>query len=429
MIKRVLGTLCLVATSVCGVNKDEQAVFGKWRAWQLVFDDRPLVVDGYARSRAFRGACSAYLHHKRGLFKPVQAAIADLFLLDQRGRVVGHTKQFEQLRQSMEYDPGQLLHLLAQSSMISAVQHMHECRAPVQETIDLYNAFFRLLLWQDGVKETKEAMFALANRLFEYCYGKGFSTFSGYLNNQTNQQPARAVLSVMWQQLVGEGWRHWHSACLDRLVEAASKHKEIVYIAGGNDVLQLLRALLGEQVPHFTLRIIDPMLDSQEPYYAEQHTWMLAGDGPDHGVGDSIAMRVAGKRVLLTRSSYQQDGTFTAKLSTGQTHELAHSTTTWCVTDGKHVERGQVIFERRFCRQQDFAGGRSRVLLLSFNEMYYVALDSQHGGWGIDLAKLARGLQIQVKQLRKPVSRQTLMNLREAEKAKCDFIYLGSCPT
>ena len=64
---------------------------------------------------------------------------------------------------------------------------------------------------------------------------------------------------------------------------------------------------------------------------------------------------------------------------------------------------------------------------MSFNEMYHVDIDEASGGWGIDVATLPHDLTMLVKQLRKPVTKEVLSNIRKAEKAPCFFMFLGSC--
>lgn len=380
MIKLVLGTVCLVVITAYGETKTESQVFNKWRAWQEIY--------------------------------------ADCILLAKPGS----------LASKIDKDTGDFFKQLEKKSFCSNAKNIRESGMPVEPVIDSYNTFVRHLLVPLSLKHALEQiMFAAANRFFESCYDYDFKQYKKYLYHTKKHQLVRLAQSVIWQQLVGFGWRNWHQAALDQMVQAAQRKQEIAYIAGGNDLLQPLRVLLGANTPHFVIRSIDPMLDTQEAFYADDYGWLLEGGGKNHGIGDRVRLKVNGKKYYLVRSEYSQDGTFKAQLANGIKQELPLSTTAWQVVDARGNERGQVIFERRFCNQADFNKSNSPLLVLSFNEMYHVALEPASGGWGIDIDALPANTSIVVKQLRRPVSKQVLKNLRAAEKAPCYFMFLGSC--
>jgi hypothetical protein len=414
-------------TTGYGITKTENQVFGKWLTWQKVFDDCSLAWAGNLSSPDFFQRIAAYDTKQTRWLVPMRPLLDTIFVRDAHGVIIGVTDQFDAIRNEMAHDSGRFLKRLASSDWCSPVRNIQEEEQVLQDTIKQYNTFFRLLFLQKNDDATHKIMFTVANVLFETCYAKQFKRFSGYLNNPAQHQMARLAQSVIWQQLVGHGWRNWHGACLKQLVQAAKNAKEIVYVAGGNDMREILHALLRAKTRLFTIRSIDPMLQTQEDFYADGYTWLLDGGENDHGIGDSVTLTIDGREYHLVRTDYHEDGVFTAKLATGVEQKLPLSTTTWQVRDQDGVVRGRVIFERRFCQQADFEHPKNRTVLLSFNEMYHVALPQDAGGWGISLDALPKDLRVLVKQLRKPVTLQVLKNLHQAEKAPCYFMFLGSC--
>jgi hypothetical protein len=279
----------------------------------------------------------------------------------------------------------------------------------------------RLLFAQEDSERRKAYLFAVANRLFEFCYGpETFAGFKPMLHNTPEYPIVRLLYSTMWHYLVGDGWKHWHNTCLDGLKKEVDSGKRVSYIAGGNDIYQLLKLGI------YAIDVIDPMLPSQPEYYAEGWDWLIKKDG----LGDEIMIDFPDKKLVMKRISYSEQGAFDAKLSTGITESLPLSKTTWHVFDRSNQKKlGSIVFDRRFCNQQDFIAHDKRALLISFNEMYFVAAPESLNGWGINLEKISPEMPIFIKQLRKPISRQVLLNLREAETSPFYFILLGSCPT
>jgi hypothetical protein len=65
--------------------------------------------------------------------------------------------------------------------------------------------------------------------------------------------------------------------------------------------------------------------------------------------------------------------------------------------------------------------------LLSFNELYYIICVSQKDWWGVDPKQFTNDTQIYVKQLRKPVTKQTMLHMSYADASPFQFIKLGTC--
>lgn len=335
------------------------------------------------------------------------------------------TAMLKTVRKWLDKSPGKFLTYLQKSNVLNEVVNEQEQHAPINDVIDKNKTFLRMLLNHSDERTCDEYQFACANRLFEYCFApETFGQFFKMLNDESRNQINRFCYSTLWYNLVGDGWKHWHEDCLHALAHRVKHGDEIVYIAGGNDIHEPLRYGV------YTMRVIDPMLPSQDEYYAENVGWLLSGDGEHHGLGDTFDVSGVDKTLLVTRSDYQENGTFNAPLSTGKNVTLPQSTTTWTVADknsGKHL--GKIIFERRYAAQRDFDKHPKKVLLASYNELYYVGAQPRLGGWGMNVSQFDKNLSMYVKQLRKPLTKEVMQNLYKTDEADFSFISLGSCPT
>ena len=84
-------------------------------------------------------------------------------------------------------------------------------------------------------------LFNIANRFFEFCYNnKTTEQFRKLFAEEKYHPIIRLLHSIIWKQLSSDGWAHWHFECLKNLRTSYNKNKEVVYIAGGNDIYQLL---------------------------------------------------------------------------------------------------------------------------------------------------------------------------------------------
>ena len=91
---------------------------------------------------------------------------------------------------------------------------------------------------------------------------------------------------------------------------------------------------------------------------------------------------------------------------------------------------GSYVLERRFVTQADFTTAADKTFLMSFNELFYVTLPDFMEGWGIEPAKFPEDLNIVIKQLRRPVSKKMMCNMRIADLLNTTdfkFISLGTC--
>ena len=424
----------LLAPPPAGMGElwSEQEMFAKWMQFQEVF--KPVSLTRKVDEIADPSSLYTYFRRHEPELGGVRPFMLDRLFLMKKAHgsfVLQPRRSLLQVYGWLDSDPGRFLDFLIEDGFRSQPQNSHEQKSPIQATIRQYNKLMNLLFLHPERRNTFEALFTLAGKLFNYCYGTGYARFKTLLEDKSKHQLARLCTAIIWQQLVGEGWKHWNQACLDNLVREAQQGKKIVYIAGGNDLQQLVKALMHAEVKGFTIDMIDPMfLETQSDYYAENPQWWLSGKGEDHGLGDRVMIEVDGRLCTLKRTDYTEEGTFEATDAHGKTSTLPMSITTWTILNPDRVECGQVRFKRKFCQLEDLMQDPAKtVLLASFNEMYFMVLEARHSGWGIDISKLPKSFICYCKQLADSVALSTLNNVRKAECIKFPFIYLGSNPT
>lgn len=398
--------------------RDEQQLFAKWFEHQLILHDVAPAQSSTTKNDNFGTYYTKHEHEFTGVrplvnvcFKQEETRIIPLLVAyKMRSWLSKKIKKFIDFLQRKT------------TQFIDHIQNRREVGRPVADTIREYNKFVSLLV---ADQPRDPALFAIANRMFEYCYGDGFATFKQLLSHEKDHQVARFLLSIMWFQLVGEGWHNWHADSLANIVAAARTGRELVYMAGGNDIKAIIEALVRGNVKGFRLTMIDPILPSQERYYAEDYDWWVTGE-----LGDAMTLKINGTGYRLVRTAQREDGTFDAHLSTGEIKQLPKSTTTWELRDSKNTCLGNVVFERRYGQQHDLERSMSEVAyIISFNELYFVAVDKAFGGWGFEVADLPENTSFLVKQLRRPVPKKMVCNIKYAEREPCYFIQMGSDPT
>ena len=422
----MLSKLSALAALVCVVQlsareacvRDEQQLFAKWFEHQIILQDVDPDQKHVTKNDNFSTYYAKHAHEFAGIkplvnacFKQDETRIIPLLIAyKMRNWLSKKIKKFIEFLQCKN------------TRFIDQVQNKHELRRPVTQTIRTYNKFASLLV---ADQPRDPALFAIANRMFEYCYGDGFATFKQLLAKEQDHQVARFLLAIMWFQLVGEGWHNWHADSLANIVAAARTGRELVYMAGGNDIKAPLEALVLGNVKGFRITMIDPILPSQERYYAEDYDWWVTGE-----LGDAMTLKINGIGYRLVRSAQTVDGAFDAHLSTGEICQLPKSTTTWELRDSKNTCLGNVVFERRYGQQHDLERSMNEVAyIISFNELYFVAVDKAFGGWGFEVADLPENTSFLVKQLRRPVPKKMVCNIKYAEREPCYFIQMGSDPT
>ncbi len=324
-------------------------------------------------------------------------------------------------------DMPRFIDCLKQGHFASTLMNDEEAKANYDIIINKYKAFTQLLVPHfDGYLKA-QALFGFAGRLFEYCFEpKTFDHYQELLLNAENYPIARFLNSAIWHHLVGDGWKHWHQNCLDAIKECSDKGCEVVYIAGGTDIYQLLRN------GTYNIRVIDPFLPTQVRYYSEGWLWLIKGAGDNGGLGDVVSLSFEKRHITLKREIYSEGEKFFVKGSNNQVLELKKSVTVWKVYDTNNKTLGTITFERRLVDQSDFANVTNKVILLSYDEAVCISSPDMLNGWGIDPTSLPDDLPIYIKQLRKPINKDVLCNMRIISMmnlADLKFINLASDPT
>ncbi|MFH1254089.1 MAG: hypothetical protein V1646_01510 [bacterium] len=305
----------------------------------------------------------------------------------------------------------------------------------VNFVINKYRFLDRLFFSNPSKFVEKERLFSFSNRCFEYCFNSPtWPDFKKYLDNNSDHQLVKFLYSTMWYHLVGEGWKDWNNQALIQIAEKSKQGARVVYIAGGLDIYQLLKYGI------YNIDIIDPMLPSLEKYYSSKNwEWLIKGNGKNNGLEDKITFDFDGRKISLIRKKYSKNGVFVVHLSAKEKRKIEKSVTDWMVFDENNKYLGSVTFYRRFCDHADFITlsidkksadqkKEERLILMSFNELYYAFLPKEASGWNINIKHLPENAKIYVKQLRMPVDVDVLKNIARAEESKFKFIRLGSDP-
>lgn len=259
------------------------------------------------------------------------------------------------------------------------------------------------------------AQITLANNLVEWAFSPSSAAMFMDMHTNATQYPILQLLyTAMWSILSEKGWFDWHSNCMQSLKLEHDAGKTIVYVGGGCDVYQLITHGI------YNITIIDPMLPTQERYYVKDYHFLLQGVGPNNGINDTITH----ENLTLKRSDFQiMPGYITVALPSGQQRCIPTAKTTWSVFDEKQKRLGSIVFERRLATQKDFE--LKNALLVSWNELYYII----NGSWGIKLDQLSTDTKLFVKQLRKPITKEFINNMHQADllnRSTFQFIGLGS---
>lgn len=334
-------------------------------------------------------------------------------------------QELTRVYQLLQSNVGGFVAYLKNSGFESTMLNKQEAATYFNDVIEHHKALMSVLFARaDSVLE-EEYLFTVANHFFEYCFtSPTWKIFNRLLSMSRDFPIARLLYSTMWYNLAGNGWKNWHEQTLNALQEKCRQPGAYVtYIAGGSDLYQLL----DHEV--YTIKVIDPMLPSQPRYYSEGWDWLVHGNETDGGLNDEFNMRTTHRDLNFKRVTYNEHGSFSAKLSTGESQDIPQSTTIWDVCDQATGQKmGTLTFERRFCQQADFASKPGQQLLISFNELYFITT-TENDSWGINPQKFPQNLTLWVKQLRRPVTKVVACHLRQADRAPFGFIKLGTSVT
>ena len=278
-----------------------------------------------------------------------------------------------------------------------------------------YRLFAETLLHSEDFDELDSNLNSIANRFFEYCfYPDTFKHFEKVVSSENNHPLVRLLYEVIWYYLARGEWKSWHRNTLDNLKKEYDSGKEIVYIAGGDDIFQLISNGI------YRIRNIDPIYPTQTRYYAEGWDFLAVGKDGGHGLNDRIVftdkVNVA-RKIVMRRLSYHKQGVLLrTEHIKGERVTVPRSITVWSIEEKNGRQLGTYTLERRFVEQDDFKPDPERALLMSFNEFYFI-MTTDESNWGIDPHLFDKDLALHIKQLRAPVNHSVLMNIRKIQES------------
>ena len=326
--------------------------------------------------------------------------------------------RFAEIYDLLDGDVETFIKSLQKSGFTNKMLNAREDNQGINTVTKKHDNWFEILFDLEDEDERDEFLFTIANKFYEFCfYPETFEKFKKLLENKETHPIVRMFYSVMWKNLGEIGWQHWHINTLTDLRKEHDSGKEILYIAGGTDIYQLIKSGL------YNIRVIDPMLPSQPKYYSEGWEWFVTGE-----LGEEAPIPNLDKKIIMKRVEYKPTGgSFSIKLSTGEKVKIDKSITVWHLLENNR-KIGEIVFERRLTNQDDFKANNKQAILISSNELYFIAAPVDNEGWGIDPNKFDDKIKIHVKQLRNPVNKQIVCNMRyEIGQADFAFIGLGSC--
>ena len=309
---------------------------------------------------------------------------------------------------------------LKQAGLSSLSLNQLDERDPFNNVLNRYSGLFRTL-FLGGRQNTIDREFAVANRFVEFCFEqKTFPLLQKILADDATRPVARFLYTGIWKNLAGQGWKYWHQDTLKHLHAAYEAGKTINYIAGGSDVYQLLIHGI------YNIKVIDPQLtNAQDNYYADQWKWLLKGKGAANGEGDEMHFTALGKACVAKRAETKKGKTFKVVLDGGDEVRHTSAQVVWHVFE-EGVRKGTLTFDRRLATQEDFEAGKNEELLMSFNELYFIALPEDQGGWPINPHAFGKDFNMHIKQLRKPVTKKVVENISWVDKNNLAFLRLGT---
>jgi len=407
--------------------KQADTFFDSWanpssQFYHQEFSDVALAMPGRFQSYA----------QKKVAENPVQLApfntffslLAQKYWMTDAGAMV-FNKQFrnsiKKVYSMLDRDVPSFLKMLKKYGLATEVVNGVEAKRSFLKVIDKYNAFADMFCVGPSEDVEDALRFALANRFFEFCYApETWPQFKTMLTTSSEHPLIRLLHSVVWYNLAGDGWKNWHMSTLNALKREYDQGKEVVYVAGGCDIYNLLKHGV------YRIRVIDPMLPTQPRYYIPEWEWFMRAENPGMGIGDTLNFNFNNKKLTMKRTDYKEGtGVMSVKDLQGNPRDIKESVTTWTLYDAHDQVCGSVIFDRRYACQNDFNASGSKALLMSFNELYYV-ITVGDDNWGIDLKAIPDQTNMYIKQLRKPVDKVVMANMRSTDASDFQFIKLGT---
>lgn len=252
-------------------------------------------------------------------------------------------------------------------------------------TLKKYHTALQSLFPLKNKSDQNQALFNAGNRIFTYCFSeKTFPHFNKLIQSAQHFPLVRFLHATMWTQFCDKGALHWSDECLRNLEELAHDGRTVTYIDGGYDIYQLLKHGI------YNIHIINPAKFT--PANSEVRKLHL------HMTDKSteLVTLIFGKNVITLKRTINRPG---------RRHR-------WAVkVNGER--KGTIAFEQRAVTQQDLES--DNIILCSFRGMANMVKPQMAKGWNLYAGLLPADQKIYVKQLHKPVDKNTLMNLRVAE--------------
>jgi hypothetical protein len=356
-------------------HKQTSQVFDSWQLKQDVFGHHETTTSVNAeRMQEYYAKLCADYHGYPGALAQVEAMI--LWYKKNQPMNVGDFVQF-----------------LEKNSFCTRAVYQEELTWSIHKIIKKYNALMRLLCAGVSKERQKKFLYTMAHHFFYFCFGPEHGAVDRLVATEKLQPLIRMLYAVMWAQLGARGWQSWNQNLLLDLKKQAELGSEVVYIAGGS---------------------------TQDTYYSRGWKFLVQGT-----LGDTFTWSDGKENLLFTRTMYQEEGFFTASVSGGRKRRIPRATIVWDIAHADGRPAGQLTIERRFTTQDDFAYAPNRAVLISFNELYFIAT-AHDGGWGIDITKLDKRFQLYVKQLQHPLGKKMLERVQQLD-ADFEFIQLGNC--
>lgn len=381
------------------VHKRASYLFDTWQLNQDVFNDDAIQNNYHNEKRLY-----SYYQNLKKDYKKYPGALGQLEIL---------WHNYSPLLATLS-DITQFISYLQQKQFSNKVVYNEERTWSVHKIINKYNKFMRLLCMNMSYSKQNKFLYLLANEFFMFCFNPLQTDIQRMLTRHNSEPLVRMFYAIMWKHFGGRGWQSWHKTIIDNLQEEFQKGNEIVYIAGGSDINQLLRHNI------YNIRIIDPFLPTQDTYYSQGWKFLVKGL-----IGDTITWEFGANKLLLKRIGYKENGSFSAQLSNRKKRRIPHATIVWDIYNENGKKCGQLTIERRFVQQADFSKLHAKKLLISFNELYFITTVGEDS-WGIDIQKFDKNFEIYVKQLKNKVSKVMLNKIQQIDNT-FEFIQLGNC--
>ncbi len=329
-------------------------------------------------------------------------------------------KKILNIYKDIEFNMPAFIHTMKNRSFASLKVNKQEAGEDSSDVLAKYRKMMEILFFTDDLDKFDMVMGAMGNRFFEFCYyDKTFSQYKALTENNEQLSVVKLLNEISWYYLARREWKSWHSNTLMNLKKESESGKQVVYIAGGSDIYQLIKSGV------YNIVNIDPIYPTQTKYYSEGWEYLARGHGKGGGIGDRITLEVP-QKIIMTRASYVESGyVIKEKEMFGKTISIPDSITVWNIEDGKGKKLGTYKLIRRFVKQDDFIKTPDKVFLISFNELYFIMRTGPES-WGIDPNKFSSDFGFYVKQLRNPVSYPVLMNIRRIQESPNSHVFGSS---